>query len=273
MPWASLGVSEREAREGGVGFALLREDFCPEHCSLREQPSRMPKNFTSLLLGFVVTWMLAFTALLFQAGVFLEPVKYPRTQHPNFGSVGGGGGEGGHVDGSNEDDEGDGGDEGDDGDEGERRDEGGGREGGGGGASRGREGGEGGDDEGEDEGEDEGVEESEGETRPGSDVMLTTAEPSRFRFECVASFPSQAASGIAAFEDAAGLTYVAVANYYGRSELFAFDAGSGAMRRVQHFLTTQAHDWEAVRLPDGSTQLLLSEYGGDTSVVYQVCVA
>ena len=117
---------------------------------------------------------------------------------------------------------------------------------------------------------DEGEDEGEGETSVADLAEHAAGGERELRFEQIATFASEAASGVAAFEDATGQSYVAVANYYGRSDLFAFEPDQRRTRRVQHFLTKQAHDWEVIRLPDGSTQLLLSEYGADRSVVYQL---
>lgn len=123
---------------------------------------------------------------------------------------------------------------------------------------------------GEDEGEAEGGRDGNADGVAGGGEDEGEVRASRLRFSHVASFPSEAASGIAAFEDADGQSFIAVANYYGRSELFRFDPSNGEMTKVQHFLTKQAHDWEVVPLPDGSTHLLLSEYGADHSIMYQV---
>lgn len=93
--------------------------------------------------------------------------------------------------------------------------------------------------------------------------------PAAGRFVQVASLESEAASGVACFEDADGSPFIAMANYYGVSSMWAFDTVTEATRLVQQFLSRQAHDWEAVRLPGGMTQLILAEYGaGRPSTVF-----
>ena len=66
---------------------------------------------------------------------------------------------------------------------------------------------------------------------------------------------------------------LAVANFYGHSELFALDAKVAdlAPRRVQRFATKAAHDWEAISLPgsSGRTQLVAAEYDNTRSFVYE----
>ena len=101
--------------------------------------------------------------------------------------------------------------------------------------------------------------------------VARNAEPQRRRsFARIAELDSDAASGLAAFMDAEGTSYVAIANYYGDSALYEFQPISNSLRKLQTFLSAQAHDWEVVRLADGSTQLFLAETGADRSYIYQL---
>ena len=93
----------------------------------------------------------------------------------------------------------------------------------------------------------------------------------------VASLRSSAASGLASLPDGDGGVLLALANYYGDSSLFAFDPGHlprragkrPTAREVQRVSTSAAHDWEALRLPDGTEQLVVANSEATYSVVLQ----
>ena len=93
------------------------------------------------------------------------------------------------------------------------------------------------------------------------------APPSKMR--AGASLRSSAASGLASLPDGDGGVLLALANYYGDSSLFAFDPGhlprragkKPTAREVQRVSTSAAHDWEALRLPDGTEQLVVATVG------------
>ena len=99
----------------------------------------------------------------------------------------------------------------------------------------------------------------------------------RGRFVRVASLRSSAASGLASLPDGDGGVLLALANYYGDSSLFAFDPGhlprragkKPTAREVQRVSTSAAHDWEALRLPDGTEQLVVANSEATYSVVLQ----
>ena len=65
--------------------------------------------------------------------------------------------------------------------------------------------------------------------------------------------------------------FLAVANYYGESELFQLDARAENLdpRSVQRFATKAAHDWESAALPGGRVQLIAAEYDNSHSFVYE----
>ena len=67
-------------------------------------------------------------------------------------------------------------------------------------------------------------------------------------------------------------SWLAVANFYGESELHALNPGApslGPPRRVQSFATKAAHDFEVLTTPNGRTQLVAAEYDATRSLVYE----
>ena len=79
----------------------------------------------------------------------------------------------------------------------------------------------------------------------------STRSPPRGAFVHVASIPTHAAAGLSSFArrgDAA--RYLAVANYYGDSAVWAFGPDR-RLKRVQQVPTVMAHDWETVALGGG----------------------
>ena len=96
---------------------------------------------------------------------------------------------------------------------------------------------------------------------------VSSHQARRQRDLAAASGPVRRAAGV----------LLALANYYGDSSLFAFDPGhlprragkKPTAREVQRVSTSAAHDWEALRLPDGTEQLVVANSEATYSVVLQ----
>lgn len=86
-----------------------------------------------------------------------------------------------------------------------------------------------------------------------------------------APMKASAASGIAVYSSH-GLTYVAVANFYGESRLFELDPSQPGLgpKQVQSFATAAAHDWEAFELPGGVVQFVAAEYDAERSLIFEL---
>ena len=80
-----------------------------------------------------------------------------------------------------------------------------------------------------------------------------------------------AASGLAAVvDDKTSTTYLAVANFWGDSLLFALNTTRQGLapRLVQRFATKAAHDWEAIQIENQGSMLIAAEYDSERSLVY-----
>lgn len=90
------------------------------------------------------------------------------------------------------------------------------------------------------------------------------------RFRHVASFPTNAAAGLAMTHGPNGSIFIAAANFYGaHSSIFQFDPVTYRVELVQHIRTRNAHAAEAMAF-DGCVQFILLNFGSKHSTILQL---